>query len=180
VLAARAELQKTTSPGFFDLSTTTNGPQIDLIILQTKATTMPRSTAEARHYKVRSSPERLQPPAGLTSAERKIFIELVSNNRPEHFQPSDLPLLVAYTHAIALEQSLAKKISSDSPTLMRWERACKVLTALSHRLRLSPQSRSIRSGARANSPNGRAAAAISYIDKMKLENGHDDQHDDDQ
>jgi hypothetical protein len=138
---------------------------------------MPRRTAEARRFKVRSSPERLQPPAGLTSAEKKIFVDIVSSNRPEHFQPSDLPLLTAYVHAIALEQALARRIASDSPTLMRWERAVKSMSMLSHRLRLSPQSRRSTNPGRPAS-DGRETARISYLDKMKLENGHD-QHDDD-
>jgi hypothetical protein len=140
-------------------------------------------TNEARQYKVRHSPERLAPPAGLTSAEKKIFVELVSSNRAEHFQPSDMALLVAFVHAIAAEQTLARHIATKgNPTLMAWERTCRVMSMLSHRLRLSPQSRSIRSGARANSPNGRAAAHIpNYLDRMRVEgngHGHDEQHDD--
>jgi hypothetical protein len=73
------------------------------------------------------------------------------------------------------------KIAKDDKALLKWERACKVMTALSMRLRLSPQSRTpTHSGARP-SPSGRAARPINYLDRMKVEsdgNGHDEQHDD--
>jgi hypothetical protein len=142
---------------------------------------MPRKTADARRFKVGSSPERLLAPIGLTTAEKKIFTDLVVNNKPEHFKPSDLPLLVAYTHSIAAEQALSRRIAKDNASLMRWERACRVMNMLSHRLRLSPQSRSpTHSGARPQ-PDGRAAARIgNYFERMKVEgngNGHDE-HDD--
>jgi hypothetical protein len=124
----------------------------------------------------------LQPPRELTSAEKRIWISIVSDRKPEHFVASDKVLLIAYCHAAALEAALARQITakkSDSTMIARWERAVRAMVSLSMRLRLSPQSRSpTHSAAR---PNRREAPSISYLDKMKLEsNGHDEQHDDDQ
>jgi hypothetical protein len=134
---------------------------------------MPRQSSASRSFAVRSSAERLRPPPGLTTVEKQIFIDLVANNKPEHFRPSDLPLLVAYTHACALEAALARQITanlrgSDSALIGRWERACKVMTALSMRLRLSPQSRSPTHPGR--NPNGARASPPNYFDQMRLQN----------
>jgi hypothetical protein len=134
---------------------------------------MPRLSSASRSFAVRSSAERLRPPPELTTAEKRIFIDLVANNKPEHFRPSDLPLLVAYVHACALETALARQITKDGDVLPRWERACKVMTALSMRLRLSPQSRSPTHPGRPN-PNGRASLRpVNYFDQMKLQDGED-------
>jgi hypothetical protein len=137
---------------------------------------MPRQSSEARHFAVRSSPARLQPPPGLTPAEKKIFVSLVASVKTEHFVPSDLPLVIAYCHACALEIELARKLTTDDKALLKWERVCKTMASLSLRLRMSPQSRQPTiSGARPN----RREAPLSYFDRVKLEsNGHDEQHDD--
>jgi hypothetical protein len=71
---------------------------------------MPRQSSASRQFAVRSS-ERLRPPAELTAAEKKIF--LVINNPPAHFRPSDLPLLNAYTRAVAMELKFARLIGKD-------------------------------------------------------------------
>jgi hypothetical protein len=102
----------------------------------------------------------------------RIFIDLVANNKPEHFRPSDLPLLVAYVHAIALEATLARQITKAGDVLPRWERACKVMTALSMRLRLSPQSRSPTHPSRPNPNSARASLQpVNYFDQMRLQDG---------
>jgi hypothetical protein len=132
---------------------------------------MPRQSSASRQFAARSSAERLRPPPELTTAEKQIFVELVATNKPEHFRPSDLPLLVAYVHACALEIALARQITADdNQTLLRWERACKVMTALSARLRLSPQSRTPTHPGRPN-PNGAELRPINYFDKMRLADG---------
>jgi hypothetical protein len=134
---------------------------------------MPRQSSAAHTFKVHSSPERLRPPAGLTAAEKQIFVHIVSNNKPQHFAPSDMPLLVAYTHACALEIELARKISKDDKALLKWERVCKTMTALSLRLRLSPQSRTPTHTAPRPSSNGGQHAPPNYYERMRLENGDD-------
>jgi hypothetical protein len=139
-----------------------------------KLISMPRQSSASRAFKVHSSAERLRPPPELTTAEKKIFVELVATNKPEHFRPSDLPLLVAYTHACALEATLARQIAKDDEVLPRWERACKVMTALSMRLRLSPQSRTPTHTAPRPSSNGGQHAPTNYFERMRLmENGDD-------
>jgi hypothetical protein len=136
---------------------------------------MPRhSSASRSSFAVRNSAERLRPPPGLTAAEKQIFIELVANNKPEHFKPSDMPLLTAYVHACALESALARQIAKDDKILLRWERACKVMTALSMRLRLSPQSRTPTHTAPRPSSNGGQHAPANYFERLRLlENGDD-------
>src|SRR5262249_49574843 len=135
---------------------------------------MPRKSSAARVFKVSHSEERLRPPADLTAVEKKIFVDIVSNNKAEHFKPSDLPLLVAYAHAIPSEQALAHKIVADNATLMKWERTCRVMNMLSHRLRLSPVSRTPTHTA--PRPAGRASPPLNYFERMKVEgsngNGH--------
>jgi hypothetical protein len=150
---------------------------------------MPRQSSDARHYKVRSSAERLRPPAELTASEKQIFIHIVSTNKPEHFAPSDLPILVAYVHACALESVLARKLAAENTTkrkppadhdykiLLRWERVCRVMTALCQRLRLSPQSRTPTHSAPRSSPTleqQQQSMPSNYYDQMKLQNGDDD------
>jgi hypothetical protein len=112
----------------------------------------------------------------LAPAEKKIFIELVANNKPEHFRPSDMPLLCAYVHACAVEATLARYIAKDEKALLRWEKACRVLTSLSMRLRLSPQSRTPTHTAPRPSRE-RASQPANYFEAMRLANanGEDDE-----
>jgi hypothetical protein len=132
---------------------------------------MPRHSSASRTFKVSSSAERLRPPSELTAAERKIFIELVANNKPEHFRPSDMPLLCAYVHACAVEATLAKHIAKDEKALLRWEKACRVLTSLSMRLRLSPQSRTPTHTAPRPSRE-RPMQPANYYETMRLQDGN--------
>jgi hypothetical protein len=136
---------------------------------------MPRQSSASRAFRVHTSAERLRAPPELTAAEKRVFIDLVATNKPEHFRPSDLPLMVAYTHAIVLESPLARQITdkSDSALIGRWERACKVMTALCQRLRLSPQSRTPTHTAPRPSSNGRVQPA-NYYEAMRLQNGEDE------
>jgi hypothetical protein len=147
---------------------------MNLETASTEGHPMPRHSSASRAFKVRSSAERLRPPPELTAAEKRIFVELVTNNKPEHFKPSDMPLLLAYVHACALETALARQINKDSPTLMRWERACKVMTALCQRLRLSPQSRTPTHTAPRPNANGAQHAPINYFEKMRLQEDGDE------
>jgi hypothetical protein len=133
---------------------------------------MPRKSAAALAFPLRSG-ERLKPPPGLTAPERAIFLDIVASTRPEHFQPSDLPLLCAYARACALEARAARE--PDAKALARWEKAIKAMAMLSMRLRLSPQARApnnpSRSGPRPPAPT------VSFYDRMRLEQESGDEAD---
>src|SRR5262249_40687305 len=48
----------------------------------------------------------LKPPKDLNDLERQEFVALVLGAPPNHFLPSDLPLLACYSKAIVAERSL--------------------------------------------------------------------------
>ena len=107
---------------------------------------MPRKSSAAllSMLAVDGSPPRLKPPATLSQAERDIFTSLVSTVDRRHFRPSDLPLLSSYCRAIDLEARAAKALADDpcdKQWLSVWEKSVRAMTALSMRLRLSPQAR---------------------------------------
>jgi phage terminase small subunit len=107
-----------------------------------------KSTADLVSFHVDGSPSRLNPPASLSEAERSLFTELVAANTPEHFRPSDLPLLARYCEATVLAEQAAQELRRGAvvdgkvnPWLTVQEKAVRAMVALSMRLRLSPQSR---------------------------------------
>jgi hypothetical protein len=105
---------------------------------------MPRkSRNELAMTPIRTGATRLRPPATLSAPARSVFLQIVANEDPAHFRPSHLPLLIQYCEATALaERSMAKMQKDDAAAvwLHRWEKSTRVMTALSMRLRLSPQS----------------------------------------
>jgi hypothetical protein len=72
-----------------------------------------------------------------------VFTGLVNACDRTHFEPSDVPLLSQYAEAVALAEWAAAELQgpTDGKWLAVWEKATRVLTALSIRLRLSPQAR---------------------------------------
>jgi phage terminase small subunit len=112
---------------------------------------MPRKSAAAlalEPLSVDGRPKRLNPPPTLSAQERALFVDLVSTNTPEHFRPSDLPLLCRYVEASCLAEHAAQELrlgavvgGKPSPWITVQEKAVRAMTALSMRLRLSPQSR---------------------------------------
>src|SRR6266498_2859863 len=88
-------------------------------------------------------------PAGLSAEERAIFQQLVAATDPDHFTASDVPLLVSYVQAIAQHDRAAQAIRREgdvvngraSPWITVQEKAVRAMTALSMRLRVSPQAR---------------------------------------
>jgi hypothetical protein len=50
------------------------------------------------------TPARVQPPPGLASDERELFLDIVLGQKAEHFQGGDVPMLSAYVRACVLEQ----------------------------------------------------------------------------
>ena len=95
------------------------------------------------------SPPRLEPPASLSPPERQLFIDLVAAVDRKHFRSSDLPLLCRYVEAAVLAEQAAKELRENGAVIDRkpsgWlvvqEKCVRAMTALSLRLRLSPQAR---------------------------------------
>ena len=111
---------------------------------------MPRkSSAALAVVGVDGRPGRLRPPATLSDSERTVFVNLVGACKPEHFQASDLPLLARYCEATVLAEQAAEHLRTEgaviagrvSPWITVQEKAIRALTALSMRLRVSPQAR---------------------------------------
>ena len=104
---------------------------------------MPRPSKFADPH-VDGVPARLEPPLSLSPAERDVFVSLVASIDRKHLHASDLPLVVNYVRAIALEQRAAGELAKDPVNtrwLALWEKASRQMTASAARLRLSPQSR---------------------------------------
>ena len=109
-----------------------------------------RKSAEAMSaaISVDGSPDRLQPPDHLSADERRRFTEIVTNCDARHFRPTDTTLLCRFCEADALAEKAAKELRKNpvidgrpSPWIYIQEKSVRTLTALSMRLRLSPQSR---------------------------------------
>jgi P27 family predicted phage terminase small subunit len=138
-----------------------------------------RSAASFSILSVTGAPPRLTPPPELTGRARKIFLDAVASLRPGHFVPSDRPLLIEYCRAVALADEAyaalavegavitSERGSKVSPWVTVQEKAQRAMTALSHRLRLSPQGRS------PTLPT-RPARQASYFERMELEGVRDD------
>jgi hypothetical protein len=76
-------------------------------------------------------------------------VTILCNCSHDHFQQSDLPLLCRYVEASILAERAAEQLreapvvdGKPSPWLVVQEKSLRTLTALSMRLRLSPQARS--------------------------------------
>jgi hypothetical protein len=113
-------------------------------------------------------PQRLRPPASLSPGAREQFLNIVADERPEHFKPSDLPILCQYAEATAVAEHAARELwRSDQNTkwLTRWEKSIRCMSLLSLRLRLSPQARA---------PNNPKRQNLSYYERRALEEGADD------
>ena len=107
-----------------------------------------KSAAALSVIPIDDKPNRLEPPASLSEAERKVFIDIVTACEPQHFRAADLPLLVRYVEACVLADQAAEELrlgavidGKPSPWITVQEKAVRAMVALSMRLRLSPQSR---------------------------------------
>ena len=67
---------------------------------------MPRKSAAATAT-LDPRGHRLEPPPGLSEAERAAFVAAVRSVKPGHFADEDTPLLTAYAAAIVQERSIA-------------------------------------------------------------------------
>jgi phage terminase small subunit len=98
---------------------------------------------------IQGSPQRLRPPDDLTPVEKQTFADIVGAVDPKHFTPSDLPLLTSYVVAICQEREASHRLHTEgyvidrkpSPWVVIQEKSHRMVTALSMRLRLAPQSR---------------------------------------
>jgi phage terminase small subunit len=137
-----------------------------------------RSAADLATFNVSGAPDRLVPPAELTGAARKVFVDIVATVKPSHFVPSDQPLLVAYSRAVALSEEAAAALATEgqvidtdkgrrrNPWCAVADQAHKVMVQFARGLRLSPQAR------RPSDPSRRPSKPeppISYYDRMRLE-----------
>lgn len=134
---------------------------------------MPRRSAdffETLPHAVPSSPiPRLKPPATMSEPARKVFVDLVMGSKADQFRATDLPLLVRYCEAAATAERAEAEIARKplikgkaSPWIGILGQATKVMSALSMRLRLSPQARA------PNNPT-RRTAPMSYYERLDLE-----------
>jgi hypothetical protein len=90
---------------------------------------MPRQVSAARSFSANGSTRALiQPPPDLNKLERQEFTALVLGAPPNHFPPSDLPLLAAYAKAIVEERIAAGELAAayvvdgkPSPWLAIWQ-----------------------------------------------------------
>jgi phage terminase small subunit len=108
---------------------------------------MPRQSAASLAFpSVSLPPLAIEPPNSLSGPAKVVFRELVDGCDPDHFQPSDIPLLAQYSVAIALASWAEGRLCSTDDderkaALAAWEKAIKAMTSLALRLRLSPQAR---------------------------------------
>jgi|GraSoiStandDraft_41_1057321.scaffolds.fasta_scaffold454205_2 phage terminase small subunit len=123
----------------------------------------------------RSLRTRLKPPADLGPEARAVFIDVVVNSNPEHFQPSDVPLLCVYAEAVVQARACAKLISEGNcldPVIKAQRNALSAVFQLSMRLRVSPQARQVRKSLGSNT----RPPTVNYYDRLQLEMGTDEEN----
>ena len=84
-----------------------------------------------------------------TGGGPRVFSEIVRSAPAEHFKVGDAPLIQAYAEAICLARQSALELAATgpvvggrtSPWIVCQEKAHRAISALSMRLRLSPQHR---------------------------------------
>ena len=78
--------------------------------------------------------QRVFPPDYLTATERDLFNKVVTSCHPDHFVPSDFPIIVSYVDALLL----ARQYRKDTK---RWQAVVRVQAMLARALRLTPRTR---------------------------------------
>lgn len=91
--------------------------------------------------------ERVRPPRGLTPNQKGHFAALVASKPAEHFQPCDVPLLVALARHLAMADAAAALLEQaddvdalDRAAAMLSRETGRIATLMT-RLRLTPQAR---------------------------------------
>ena len=111
---------------------------------------MPRRSAASLSIVTPKRPRaRLAPSADAPADVVAVFREILTATRADHFVPGDAPLIQGYAEAIVMARRAAVELDRDgpvigcrtSPWLVVQEKAHRALSALSARLRLSPQHR---------------------------------------
>jgi phage terminase small subunit len=116
---------------------------------------------------------RLTPPADLSPEARAVFVDVVLNSNPEHFQPADLPLLCVYADAVVQARACAKLVREGSctdPVIKAQRNALSAVFQLSMRLRVSPQARQVRKSLGSNT----RPPSVNYYDRLALEMAADE------
>jgi hypothetical protein len=72
---------------------------------------MPRKSAVAIAT-IEPRGRRLEPPPGLSDAERAAFVATVKSVKPGHFADEDVPLLTAYCAATVQERAIAQELDA--------------------------------------------------------------------
>ena len=111
---------------------------------------------------------RLRPPADLSPEAKAVFIDVVVNFNPEHFQPADLPLLCVYAETVVQARDCAQQVREGqaTDTVIKAQRnALSAIFQLSMRLRVSPQARQVRKSLGSNT----RPPSVSYYDSLALE-----------
>ena len=105
---------------------------------------MPRkSAAELQIVPISKAYKRIEAPPGLSGIERQLFESIVEQCAPMHFTQSDAPMLASYVETIVLRE-MAYQAALESPSALGdWERCCRMMAALSVKLRIDPHSRLI-------------------------------------
>jgi hypothetical protein len=88
--------------------------------------------------------QRLEPPLGLSEAERAAFVAAVRSVKPGHFAAEDVPLLTAYAAAIVQERAIAHELEAAEEKDRLWTahgRVAGSLTRLARALRLGAMAR---------------------------------------
>ena len=128
---------------------------------------MPRKSSAAVAFSS-STASRLKPPDDLVGDARKQFVDLVLGCRPDHFQPTDAPLLAAYCRAVCLEQTASTELAAagfvidgrPSGWLNLLAQATRTISTYSRMLKLNP-------AARQSVPSSESAP-VSYYERMSL------------
>jgi hypothetical protein len=117
---------------------------------------------------------RLKPPKTMSEAGRQVFLDLVLGSKAEHFQATDLPLLVRYSEASAMAERAEAEMARQplvegkaNPWVGIHGQMTKAMQGLSMRLRLSPQARAPNNPTRPERP-------LSVYDRMDLERQNED------
>ena len=138
---------------------------------------MPRKSSADLGFPTRSA-ARVTPPPDLTGAARSVFVDLVLGCRADHFLTSDIPLLVVYSKALALEKLASEGLAADGYVTAEarpsgWINvlalATRVISTYSRMLRLNPAARSMSAA-----PSSEPEQPVDYYERQRLEGRHDD------
>jgi phage terminase small subunit len=108
-----------------------------------------RSIASLSVIQPTAEPAQLAPPGDLSDAAKRVWLGIVSTTEPDHFRPSDIPLMKSYCVSSAIADEAAAALAMDGTIIKGkaspWTKVFEVMTraqnTLSVRLRLCPSSR---------------------------------------